>query len=119
MKGDLTVESELGRGSTFTVQWVARSIASPSPDPYSLSNCRDLAGRRCLVVDSNETSRKVLRQLLQSFGLEVAAPSDPSLAYETAMKAVEDGQAYDLFIVDAFLPSVRSLVIFDVFHLAG
>jgi hypothetical protein len=29
-----------------------------------------------------------------------------SLAYELAMKAVEDKQPYDIFIVDAFLPSV-------------
>lgn len=105
MNGDLTVESVLGEGSTFTVDWIARTITSPSPDPYSPSNCRDLAGRRCLVVDSNETSRKVLRQLLESFGLDVTAPAELGSAYELSMKAVEDGKAFDVFIVDAFLPS--------------
>ncbi|GAA5931685.1 uncharacterized protein JCM15063_001537 [Sporobolomyces koalae] len=105
MDGDLTVESELGKGSTFVVQWIARSITKPGPDPYSPSNCRDLAGLRCLVVDSNETSREVLKQLLRSFGVQVVAPSDTSKAYETALQAIEDKQPHDILIVDAFLPS--------------
>ena len=114
MDGDITVESEIGKGSTFTLQWIARTITTPGPDPYSPSNCRDLVGRRCLVVDTHETSRTVLTQLLQSFGLEVSAPSDTTQAYELAMRAVEEKAPYDFFIVDAFLPSVRkSLVSFD------
>ncbi|GAA5947465.1 hypothetical protein JCM3765_001690 [Sporobolomyces pararoseus] len=105
MDGDITVESQLGKGSTFTVEWIARKVTTPGPDPYSPSNCRDLVGRRCLVVDSNSTSRKALDLLLRSFGLEVSAPSDLTQSYELAMKAVEDKQPYDVFIVDAFLPS--------------
>ncbi|GAA5903955.1 uncharacterized protein JCM6883_002039 [Sporobolomyces salmoneus] len=105
MDGDISVESEIGKGSTFTLQWIARTVTTPTPDPYSPSNCRDLVGRRCLVVDSHATSRTVLEQLLGSFGIEVTAPEDPSHAYELAMKAVEEQKPYEFFIVDAFLPS--------------
>ncbi|GAA6006530.1 hypothetical protein JCM11491_004996 [Sporobolomyces phaffii] len=108
MEGDITVDSEIGKGSKFTVQWVARKLASPGPDPYSPSNCRDLVGRRCLVVDSNSTSRKALDQLLRSFGLEVVAPSDTSMAYELAIKAVDEKRTFDVFIIDAFLPSFEA-----------
>ena len=58
-------------------------------DPYSPAENRDLAGKRCLVVDNNKASKGVLEQLLVSFGLTVEAPEDFSLAFAIAVDAFE------------------------------
>lgn len=111
MGGDLTVESELGKGSTFAVTWHARALDPPRQDPYLPSENRDLAGKRVLVVDVNRTSRLVLTQLLTSFGLRPRAPDDVSDAFAMATDAAEKRQAFDLIIVDAFLPSFGAQIL--------
>ncbi|GAA5824688.1 hypothetical protein JCM3770_000086, partial [Rhodotorula araucariae] len=105
MHGDLTVDSELGKGSTFTVEWFATALNPPSKDPYSPRENRDLAGKRVLIVDVNQTSRLVLTQLLTSFGLLPQAPLDVNDAYSMAVEAADKRKPYDLIIVDAFLPA--------------
>ncbi|BGP22990.1 hypothetical protein JCM10295v2_001881 [Rhodotorula toruloides] len=105
MDGDLTVESELGIGSTFTVEWLAPASSAPEKDPYARSANRDLVGKRALIVDANATSRMVLSQLLTSFGLVPEAPAETNSAFSMAVAAAEQKRPYDLVIVDAFLPS--------------
>ncbi|GAA5835589.1 hypothetical protein JCM9279_004589 [Rhodotorula babjevae] len=111
MGGDLTVESELGKGSTFAVTWHARALDPPRQDPYLPSENRDLAGKRVLVVDVNRTSRLVLTQLLTSFGLLPRAPDDVSDAFAMATDAAAKHQPFDLIIVDAFLPSFGAQIL--------
>ncbi|GAA5929492.1 hypothetical protein JCM3775_002356 [Rhodotorula graminis] len=111
MGGDLTVESELGKGSTFAVTWHARALDPPRQDPYLPSENRDLAGKRVLVVDVNKTSRLVLSQLLSSFGLLPRAPDNVSDAFAMATDAAHKHQAFDLIIVDAFLPSFGAQIL--------
>ncbi|GAA5916163.1 hypothetical protein JCM8208_002128 [Rhodotorula glutinis] len=111
MGGDLTVESELGKGSTFAVTWHARALDPPRQDPYLPSENRDLAGKRVLVVDVNRTSRLVLTQLLTSFGLLPRAPDDVSEAFAMATDAAAKHQPFDLIIVDAFLPSFGAQIL--------
>ncbi|BGP46232.1 hypothetical protein JCM10450v2_002072 [Rhodotorula kratochvilovae] len=105
MHGDLTVASELGKGSTFTVEWFATALDPPSKDPYSPRENRDLAGKRVLIVDVNKTSRLVLTQLLTSFGLLPQAPLEVHDAYAMAVEAADKREPYHLIIVDAFLPA--------------
>ncbi|GAA6060973.1 hypothetical protein JCM10212_006555 [Sporobolomyces blumeae] len=111
MNGDLTVESVVGKGSTFTVDWIAPAIEPTGPDLYSAAYSRDLAGKRCLVVDANETSQKVLKQLLASFGVVTDTAIDVSSAFKIAAEASDARKPHDLIILDAFLPSFGAQVL--------
>ncbi|GAA5944373.1 hypothetical protein JCM1841_000753, partial [Sporobolomyces salmonicolor] len=111
MNGDLTVQSELGKGSTFTVEWLAQAAEAPEVDPYSPEMNPDLVGKRCLIVDANKTSRDVFSQLLSSFGLAAEGSNDVSMAYEMAVTAFEARNPHDLIVVDAFLPAFGAQIL--------
>ncbi|KAK4056866.1 hypothetical protein OIO90_002116 [Microbotryomycetes sp. JL221] len=111
MGGDITVESEVGKGSTFTVTIIARLLEARDTDVYSTRQNPDLVGKRCLIVDANPTNRTVLKQLVTSFGLAVEAPDHPADAYVLATAAHDAGKPYDVFIVDAFLPDFAAQIL--------
>ncbi|KAM0752526.1 hypothetical protein T439DRAFT_379572 [Meredithblackwellia eburnea MCA 4105] len=103
MGGDITVSSVIGKGSTFTLEFVAAS-GEPTADPYSPAQNPDLGGKRCLIVDGHEVSRGVLQYLISSFGMAPVAPDDINLAYSIAVEAEEAGKPFDLIVLDSFLP---------------
>ena len=79
MGGMITVDSEPGRGSTFT--FTARFGCQPQPPgpiagrpPHSL---RDL---RVLIVDDNATNRHILVEWLRRWQMEPTAAGDGAAA---------------------------------------
>lgn len=108
MGGDIELDSEVGKGSTFTVTLNVPTAESPEVDLYAAAQNPDLVGKKCLIVDENITSRLVLQQLVSSFGLVPDAPEDVSKAYGAAVAAHEAGQPHHVIIIDVFLPGVGS-----------
>ena len=114
MNGDVTVASELGKGSTFTVRipllpaksarWIdaeaagqelTKSRASQGLDPSHLR----LKSARVLVVDDGEPNRELIRLVLRRTGLTV----DEAENGQHAVSAVEK-QAYDIILMDMQMP---------------
>ncbi len=114
MNGDVTVASELGKGSTFTIRipllpgktarWIdadaagqelSRSRASRGVDPSQLR----LKAARVLVVDDGEPNRELIRLVLKRSGLTV----DEAENGQYAVAAVEK-QKYDIILMDMQMP---------------
>lgn len=73
MGGDVTMESEYGRGTSFTVNIVQRccDMTPCFPDnPYS--------GGKCYIYESNRYYRESLGQLFRSLGAECVLLASPS-----------------------------------------
>jgi signal transduction histidine kinase/CheY-like chemotaxis protein/HAMP domain-containing protein len=77
MGGDIEVHSSVGKGSTFTVTLPAgrgqpgkRSVHSDMKHPLIYAQPVG-QGRRALVIDDEDTSRDILRQILAREGFEV------------------------------------------------
>ncbi len=103
MGGTITVDSEVGRGSSFhfTVRFGLPEQAAPEvSEPTSTS----LQGTRVLVVDDNATTRQILAELLTLWGLEPSLASGAAEAVNMLREATAAQRPYRLLLIDASMP---------------
>jgi two-component system, sensor histidine kinase and response regulator len=102
MDGELAVTSELGRGSEFTFT-LAFPIAVAAPSAAARAAVT-LGGRRLLVVDDNETNRRIVRDMLGGEGMAVHEARSAAAGLDALREATRAGMPFDLAILDAQMP---------------
>jgi len=101
-QGHVTVESEVGRGTSFHL-WLPASLA-PLPEPApALSPFQGLSGR-ILFMDDDESLRTMADALLTRMGFEVVVTSDGRQALETFATERAAGRPFDLVMMDLTVP---------------
>jgi CheY-like chemotaxis protein/nitrogen-specific signal transduction histidine kinase len=113
--GEITVQSESGKGAVLTV-WlpVPAEAAEPQPTPArspaataapaAPPAAKAAPGATILVVDDSEEVREVLRELLSRHGYAVVTAPDG----ESGLVELE-GRAFDLVMLDLSLPGISGL----------
>jgi two-component system sensor histidine kinase/response regulator len=100
MGGVITVESEVGRGSVFRFDAHFRLVEAPAPSGPP----RSLEGMRVLVVDDNDTNRRILEGALQNWAMRPTAVGNGAEAL-AAIGAVP-GEPFQLVLLDASMPGM-------------
>ncbi len=102
MGGELTVTSELGHGSEFSFA-LTFPIEEAAPQAAARGTM-SLGGRRLLVVDDNETNRRIVRDMLGAEGMAVHEAPRADAGLESLRRAQRGGTPFDLAILDAQMP---------------
>ncbi|MDX2033328.1 MAG: response regulator [Blastocatellia bacterium] len=101
MGGTVRVESREGEGSTFTFT-IRAAAAATAPRSYQLGEQPDLDGKRVLIVDDNETNRRILLRQTSSWGMRPQAVAGGA----EALALLRGGEAFDLAILDMQMPAM-------------
>ena len=105
MGGRIWVESELGRGSNFHVA-IPFEISTLPPQGSRRPETSQLAGRRVLIVDDNETNRQILARQLNAWDMQVETAAGSREALERLAQNV-----FDLALLDMHMPEMDGLAL--------
>ncbi|HEY0864751.1 MAG TPA: CHASE domain-containing protein [Lacunisphaera sp.] len=100
MGGGISVESEVGRGSSFSFVLRLQEIATGGPDQPAPPG--EMRGRRVLIVEDNATSRRILSAMVRHWGLEAVAVDSAA----SALGQLGGTDRFDAAIIDLQMPEL-------------
>lgn len=102
--GSITVESNVGKGSAFTVHLtMEKASADTGPEKITENEWEnsDISGSVVLLVEDNEVNQLVAKQFLKNKDIKVDVASNGMIALEK-IKSME----YDLILMDLQMPEM-------------
>ncbi len=108
MDGSISVDSEVGRGSTFRFTARFAKVAEGQAEPRRQPRL-DLVGLRVLVVDDHATNRMILTQMLHAWSMRATEACGGGEALALLRAAADRGAPYDLVILDRNMPEIDGL----------
>jgi signal transduction histidine kinase len=112
-RGEINVNSELGRGTAFTVTLLCEARAAVSGDPGAIAAPAPTLPRtsgpdhsvRILVVEDNQVNQKVVTAVLRKRGFYIELANDG----QEALNKLENSAAFDLVLMDVQMPVLDGL----------
>jgi signal transduction histidine kinase/CheY-like chemotaxis protein len=112
--GDLTVASQPGQGTTFTLelplrptpgaQWLKPS-ADSTPAAAASATAPSLSGR-VLLVDDGADNRRLIGLVLERAGANVETAENGQQAVDKVLATRSEGASYDLILMDMQMPGL-------------
>lgn len=107
MNGSIEVESELGKGSTFTIT-IPHKIANKDYTNRNIKDSNecdiDFMGKRILLAEDNELNAEITTTILSEMGFEVKVVEDGILCVNEIQH--QPANTYDLILMDIQMPNM-------------
>src|SRR5262245_37792918 len=103
MQGDISIDSAVGKGTTF--RFTARFKLQPQPAVSRYESAREyLQNLRVLVVDDNETNRFILQEMTSVWGMSPVVATSVDEAIAALEQAQRSSQPIQLVLTDMYMP---------------
>ena len=107
MEGKVGLTSTPGQGSTFWFEIsfpIVENAHHHNPDTQ-------LEGFRVMVVDDNETNRRILESYLQAWKAEAVIVSNGYDALHLLEKSLDEFKPFDMLLLDWFMPQMDGIAL--------
>jgi signal transduction histidine kinase/DNA-binding response OmpR family regulator len=112
MGGEIALESILGEGTTITFDaYFDLSLVSQTTVP--MSSEEDLRGLSTLIVDDNETNRRILAEQTRQWKMEPLTCDSGQSALAELARAASAGKPYRLLLLDEQMPGMDGMEVLD------
>jgi PAS domain S-box-containing protein len=110
MGGTIRADSVEGEGSTFSFT-VPFALPQPSAKVPAFRSQPDLEGMRVLIIDDNETNRRILTEMLASWGMAPTAAAGGREGIKRLRTAATAGKPFRLLLLDERMPEMDGFAV--------
>jgi signal transduction histidine kinase/CheY-like chemotaxis protein/HPt (histidine-containing phosphotransfer) domain-containing protein len=105
MGGGIEVQSEPGKGSRFTFT-AALALSAETPEDSLPQDYVSFEGLSVLVVDDNATNRRILEELVRTWGMRPEMASSARAALDLIRLHTGSAEPFDLVLTDMHMPEM-------------
>jgi PAS domain S-box-containing protein len=107
MEGEVWIDSEEGKGSTFhfTIKVPSTTALDAQPKRYIRGKVPELQGKRVLLVDDNRTNLNILSIQCSNWGMHPRA----TVSQHEALEWLKANDPFDVAIIDFHMPDMNGV----------
>ena len=113
MGGELAIDSVPGEGSTF---YFEIDLPVSSAPIANIDQQFELAGMRVLVVDDNQTTRRVLEEILNGWNMKPTLVESGHDALDAIRQATISGTPFELVLSDCNMPRMDGFMFVEALN---